>query len=49
MDFTPEQAAEAAKGAGIDLAAEKFDAKALALGMTAELEHGNASPDTNIT
>ena len=37
MEFTPEQAAEAAKGAGIDLAAEKFDAKALALGMTAEL------------
>ena len=36
-EFPPEQAAEAAKGAGIDLAAEKFDAKALALGMTAEL------------
>ena len=49
MEFTPEQSAEAAKGAGIDLAAEKFDAKALALGMTAELEHGTASPDTDIT
>ncbi len=49
MKFTPEQAAEAAKGAGIDLEVEKFDAKALAAGMTAELEHGTASPDTDIT
>lgn len=49
MKFTPEQAAEAARSAGIDLGAEKFDAKALAVGMTAELEHGTASPDTDIT
>lgn len=49
MEFTPEQAAEAAKKAGIDLGAEKFDAKALAVGMTAELEHGAASADTDIT
>lgn len=49
MEFTVEQATAAAKDAGIDLAAEKFDASALAAGMNAELEHGNASPDLNIT
>lgn len=49
MKFTEEQAAAAAKSAGLDLSKEKFDIKALAEGMNAELEHGTASPDTNIT
>lgn len=47
--FTIEQAKAAAEAAGIDFASERFDAKALADGMTAELEHGAESPDTNIT
>lgn len=49
MEFTQEQAREAAKAAGIDLGAERFDLSALTAGMNAELEHGTASPDTNIT
>ena len=47
--FTIEQAKAAAEAAGINLASERFDAKALADGMTAELEHGTESPDTDIT
>lgn len=47
--FTIEQAKAAAEAAGINLASERFDAKALADGMTAELEHGIESPDTDIT
>ena len=49
MEFTEQQAMEAAQAAGIDLEAEHFDLKSLAAGMTAELEHGTAHPDTNIT
>lgn len=49
MEFTTEQAKAAAAAAGIDLASEGFDLKALTAGMNAELEHGTASPDTNIT
>ena len=49
MEFTEMQAQEAARSAGIDLEKERFDLKALTAGMNAELEHGTASPDTNIT
>ena len=49
MEFTPEQAKSAAAAAGIDLEAERYDLEALTAGMNAELEHGSASPDTNIT
>lgn len=49
MEFTIDQAAAAAKAAGIDLKNERFTAEALAAGMTAELEHGAESPDTDIT
>lgn len=49
MEFTEQQAREAAQAAGINLEAEHFDLKSLAAGMTAELEHGTAHPDTNIT
>ena len=49
MEFTTDQAKAAAESAGIDLASEGFDLKALTDGMNAELEHGTASPDTNIT
>ena len=49
MEFTQEQAREAAKAAGIDLGVERFDLSALTAGMNAELEHGTASPDTDIT
>ena len=49
MEFTIEQAQAAAVAAGIDLSAECFDVKALAAGMSAELEHGTTDPNTNIT
>lgn len=49
MEFSIDQAREAAEAAGINLAFEGFDLKALTAGMNAELEHGTASPDTNIT
>lgn len=49
MEFTEMQAQEAARSAGIDLEKERFGLKALTAGMNAELEHGTASPDTNIT
>ena len=49
MEFTEMQAQEAARSAGIDLEKERFDLKALTAGMNAELEHGTANPDTNIT
>ena len=49
MEFSPEQAVAAAEAAGIDLKKELFTAGALAAGMTAELEHGAGSPDTDIT
>ena len=49
MEFTIDQATAAAEAAGIDLKKERFTAEALAAGMTAELEHGAESPDTDIT
>lgn len=49
MEFTIEQARAAAEEAGFNLDAEGFDLKALASGMNAELEHGLAHPDTDIT
>ena len=49
MEFTIDQAAAAAEAAGIDLKNERFTDEALAAGMTAELEHGAESPDTDIT
>lgn len=49
MEFTADQATAAAEAAGIDLKNERFTAEALAAGMTAELEHGAESPDTDIT
>ena len=49
MEFTVEQAKSAAVAAGIDLEAERYDLEALTAGMNAELEHGSANPDTNIT
>lgn len=49
MEFTPEQAKAAAEAAGIDLEAERYDLDALTAGMNAELEHGTAYPETDIT
>ena len=49
MEFTSDQARAAAEAAGIDLASEGFDLKALTDGMNAELEHGTVNPDTDIT
>lgn len=49
MRYTKEQAAAAAQAAGIDLEAERFDAKALADAMTAESEYWAESSDTDIT
>lgn len=49
MEFTIEQARAAAQTAGFNLEAEGIDIKALMDGMNAELEHGLAHPDTDVT
>lgn len=49
MEFTPQQAAEAAQSLGIDLDKEKIPPEALAAGMAAETaRHGTKDATTNI-
>ena len=49
MVFTMEHAASAASAAGIDLTRARYSLSDLAAGMMAELEHGTAYPETDIT
>ena len=49
MDFTPQQAAEAARNGGIDLDKEKIAPETLAAGMAAEsARHGTKDAATNV-
>lgn len=49
MEYTPQQAAEAAQSLGIDLGREKIPTEALAAGMTAEAaRHGTKDAATNV-
>ena len=49
MKFTQEDAARALKALGIDLAAEKFTLADLVSGMNAEIRHGTAAKEADVT
>ncbi len=48
-EFTTEEAAQIAKDLGINFNNEKFDLEQFRTGLNTELEHGLASPETNVT
>ena len=49
MEFTLEQANEAAAQLGIDFSSKEFTLEEFAFGMNVELEHGTVDPATNVT